>query len=157
MRCARAGRGGRKPLRSEPPGAGGWLREGFSGESSAGVTNRIARGRAAGVRPRGAATGGGDRPGRWGPGQERCPGENELAVRGRRAGGGCPITHYIWGVTFLTLSVLAFYMPQFVKTLFGLLFFRLVIQLLGKRLEGSCSQSKTSPAPGPASKESRAG
>lgn len=59
----RAGRGGRKPLRSEPPGAGGWLREGFSGESSAEVTNRIARGWAAGVRPRGAATGGGDRPG----------------------------------------------------------------------------------------------
>lgn len=40
-------------------------------------------------------------------------------------------THYIWGVTFLTLSVLGFYMPQFLQTLFGLLFFRLVIEMLG--------------------------
>lgn len=47
-------------------------------------------------------------------------------MRGRRGGGGGEgaSTHYIWGVTFLTLSVLGFYMPQFVKTLLGLLFFQ---------------------------------
>lgn len=67
--------------------------------------------------------------GQVGPSAGKVAWRERTAVWDRRAGGAS--THYIWGVTFLTLSVLGFYMPQFVKTLFGLLFFWLVRQMLG--------------------------
>lgn len=107
----RAGRGGRKPLRSEPPGAGERAAAGgiFRGKfRRSDESNRAGLG-CRSPPPRGHC--GWRRPGRWGPVQERCPGQNEWGQTCRGTS-----THYIWGVTFLTLSVLGFYMPQFLKT-----------------------------------------
>lgn len=97
----RAGRGGRKPLRSEPPGAGERAAAGgiFRGKfRRSDESNRAGLG-CRSPPPRGHC--GWRRPGRWGPVQERCPGQNEWGQTCRGTS-----THYIWGVTFLTLSVL---------------------------------------------------